>query len=720
MIDQSVLNYFFEKEQNSQVIIEPPGKIVYANESFIALLKKKSIDIQDKDFWDLEKLGDLKILLKAGGTIQETIMGGKDTSVLATIETSTEKIDVKLLIIPYFDELNTLKFVSVTFNNITEFVEETRLYHSLFEKGQVAQVVLDNNFIILDMNDAFCNIVSYPRSRLHNMNFKEFKEKKMLEYLYDEGETIVDAERLRRPVKAQTAWKASNGTHFVERYVTPFYNEKGILIRWYIIYNEITELKNKLDEVESLKNRSNTIINENPYPTLVWNSDLIVTAMNNAALNLMGFSQSEIGKISHLDFKYKNQTGASVADTFKSGKPSVGEAVIEFKTGIKTLERHTIPLIDNFGKVTDVVSVYYDLTYQKKALNEIIQVIKTAESGDLTTRTNEKEYSGDFLEICSGINKILEIITKPFQLFQEELIGIASNSEEVNASVEEVSAGTKLLAEHSNALSHNSEQGEEGVKQILRAMEDMSVTVSEIATKSDSVARLATSAEERSKSGVQLAKNTASAMEGITRSSEEVDTIVTDIRGEMDQIGKIVKLISDIANQTNLLALNAAIEAARAGEAGRGFAVVAAEVKSLAQESRQSAENIAEMINSLQMKSQKAAEAVNQSVINVTDGNTSLSETITAFTNIAESIVNINHNVTEMAAVTEEQAASVEEITASVNEVATLLNDTVRKAIDSSAATEEASSALSQIEQAIQTVTVSVDTLSREVSKFKM
>ena len=84
----------------------------------------------------------------------------------------------------------------------------------------------------------------------------------------------------------------------------------------------------------------------------------------------------------------------------------------------------------------------------------------------------------------------------------------------------------------------------------------MSVTVSEIATKSDSVARLATSAEERSKSGVQLAKNTASAMEGITRSSEEVDTIVTDIRGEMDQIGKIVKLISDIANQTNLLALN--------------------------------------------------------------------------------------------------------------------------------------------------------------------
>ena len=99
-------------------------------------------------------------------------------------------------------------------------------------------------------------------------------------------------------------------------------------------------------------------------------------------------------------------------------------------------------------------------------------------------------------------------------------------------------------------------------------------------------------------------------MESITKSSSEVEHIIGAIRSEMDQIRKIVNIITDLANQTNLLALNAAIEAARAGDAGRGFAVVASEVKALAQESRISAESIADMIMGLERKSDDAAQAI--------------------------------------------------------------------------------------------------------------
>jgi PAS domain S-box-containing protein len=720
MVEPSIFEYFFEKSENAQVILDQNGMIISTSESFATLVKTANDQLINQNIRDLERRGVLKILHLTGGSVEDALRDRKKTAGIATIQTPSGKYEVKLQSTPYSDPQNTLRYVCVTYSDITDISDNYRLYHSLFEKCQVAQVVLSADFTILDMNDAFCTITGYPRDRLSNMNFKDFRNKKMLEYLYEEGENIADAERLKRPVKAHTAWIASNGTHVADRYVTPFYDENGDLKNWYIIYNEVTELKNKLDEVEILKNRSNAVINENPYAILVWNPDLTIATMNNAALTLMGFSASDVGRISVRDFKYLSQSGTGVADTFKSGKPAVGEAVIDFKTGIKTLERHNIPLTDNTGTVTNVLSVYYDLTYQKQAINEIVRVIQAAETGDLTARTNEKDYTGDFYEICRGINQILDVVIDPFRVFQKEMIGIASGAEEVNASVEEVSAGTKLLAQHSTALSHNSEQGEEGVRQILRAMEDMSITVSNIASKSDSVARLAISAEEKSRLGIQLAKNTETAMEGITRTSTEVDTIVGDIRNQMDQIGKIVKLISDIASQTNLLALNAAIEAARAGDAGRGFAVVAAEVKSLAQESRQSAESIAEMINSLQQKSQKAADAVSSSVTNVKEGNASLSETITAFTSIADSIEDISKNVTDMASVTEEQAASVEEITASVNEVASLLSNTVRQAIDSSAATEEASAALAQIEQAVQTVAVSVDTISSEMARFKI
>lgn len=592
-------------------------------------------------------------------------------------------------------------------------IEKDR-YESLFRHNPNPILIWNTDLQVIDTNDAFVKKTGYSRDKALSLKLSDFV------YLDRKGDGIQETLRDKAMKTGEATFQFPAGVLSWVRYTIPILNEQGGIRTILSVYNDVTELKRELDEIENLKNQSNTIIDENPYPMLVWDPKLNVTAINKAALNLMGFTASDIGKISVRDFNYVSQTGTGVADTFKTGSASQGEAVIRFSTGVKTLERHNIPLRDKSGTVAFVLSVYYDLTNQKLAIEDILKVIQTAEKGDLTARTDEKRYTGDFYEISRGINQILAIITNPFQVFKDKILDIASGAEEVNASVEEVSAGTNLLAENSNNLSHNTEQGEEGVQQILRAMEDLSTTVSNLALNSESVARLATSAEEKGRLGIELAQNTEHAMEGITRTSAEVDTIVNEIRSQMDQIGKIVKLISDIANQTNLLALNAAIEAARAGEAGRGFAVVAAEVKSLAQESRQSAESIADMISALQAQSQKAAEAVSSSVANVQEGNASLAETITAFTSIAESIEDISQNAQNMASVTEEQAASVEEITASVNEVSTLLKSTVNQALDSSAATEEASAALAQIVKAIADVSQSVEMVSIEMARFKV
>ena len=127
---------------------------------------------------------------------------------------------------------------------------------------------------------------------------------------------------------------------------------------------------------------------------------------------------------------------------------------------------------------------------------------------------------------------------------------------------------------------------------------------------------------------MELAQKTEQGMQGITKSSNDVNQIIGEIKGQMDKISEIVNLITDLANQTNLLALNAAIEAARAGDAGRGFAVVATEVKSLAVESRASAERISEMIDNLQKQTQNAVDAVSASNAGVKEGSEALHETL--------------------------------------------------------------------------------------------
>ncbi|WP_239441542.1 methyl-accepting chemotaxis protein [Methanospirillum hungatei] len=354
-------------------------------------------------------------------------------------------------------------------------------------------------------------------------------------------------------------------------------------------------------------------------------------------------------------------------------------------------------------------------------VNEALRVSKEYANSNFTARVDPSlKVSGDWVEFKDALNNIGIQISAAVGLINKQLLDLASNAEEATASIEEVSAGAQQIAKNAGEVSSNAIRGEDGIHQVLKAMEDLNTTVAEVSRRAEEVSSTATAANGYAKNGVELAQKSETAMEEIKRSSSEVDQIVKDINQQMDEIGKIVRLISDIANQTNLLALNAAIEAARAGEAGRGFAVVAAEVKSLAQDSRQSAENIADMIMALQTKAKKANDAMGHAGETVAMGSSALSETLGAFEQIAASIDDITRNATDVASSSEEQAASVEEVTASINEVSGLVQNTAKEAGDAAAATQEASASIDQISKIVANVNEIVEIVSSEMAKFKI
>jgi methyl-accepting chemotaxis protein len=251
-------------------------------------------------------------------------------------------------------------------------------------------------------------------------------------------------------------------------------------------------------------------------------------------------------------------------------------------------------------------------------------------------------------------------------------------------------------------------------------MDDLSNTVSSVAAKAEQASVMARQTVDLSEKGVTLAGKAEKGMEGIMASVDETSGIITDITGQMEEIGKIVDVITGIAEQTGLLALNAAIEAARAGDAGMGFAVVADEVKSLALESQKSAENIAGIIGNLQKKSHLVSESMKSSATEVKAGNEAVGETLQVFNQIVEAVNVVHGNMAEVAAATEEQAAAVEEITASVNEVGNLVQQTAKEAVDSAAATEEVTASIDQITHALSEAVVAVQNISDEMDKFKV
>jgi methyl-accepting chemotaxis protein len=356
-----------------------------------------------------------------------------------------------------------------------------------------------------------------------------------------------------------------------------------------------------------------------------------------------------------------------------------------------------------------------------KPVNEAMNVSNEYAQGNFTARFDEKiSVQGDFVTFKQGLNNIGIQVSKALVSINQQVGDLAASAEEANASVEEVSAGSAQVAKNASGVSINAEKATQGIEQVQRAMEDLSHTVQDVATKSEMVAKLVQDTTTFSQEGMELAKKIEKGMQGITRSSSDVNQIIGEIKSQMDKISEIVNLITDLANQTNLLALNAAIEAARAGDAGRGFAVVATEVKSLAVESAASAERIAGMIQNLQRQTESAVNAVSASNVGVKEGSEALQETLDSFNKIVTAIDKISQNVSEVAAAAEEQAASVEEVTASVNEVGGLMQNTTSEATDAAAASEESSAAIDQITKVVANVNAIVDKVTKEVSRFRV
>ncbi|KUK69978.1 MAG: Methyl-accepting chemotaxis sensory transducer with Pas/Pac sensor [Methanocalculus sp. 52_23] len=365
--------------------------------------------------------------------------------------------------------------------------------------------------------------------------------------------------------------------------------------------------------------------------------------------------------------------------------------------------------LDRMGKVLN------------NTVKEITRVASAFADGDFTAHIDEKlNVRGDLIAVKNALNKVSIDVSRLIAGSNRLMEAMVEAANEAETSIDEVSTGTQQIAKSTGNVSGHIEKATESAQQVLQAMEDLSAAVQEVTASAESVAILSRKADEQSQEGTKIARRADAGMAEITTATAEIDGIIRDINTQMAEIGKIVGVISDLANQTNLLALNAAIEAARAGDAGRGFAVVAAEVKALATESRSSAEHITEMIGNLRSGAEKASNAMKTANSVVKDGSDQMQQTILAFNEIVDSVGKISRSIEEVASATEEQAATVEEITASIHEVAALMERTAQEAGDTAASTEEVSASIDEVASMVARVTeISQETLEAN-RKFKV
>jgi len=174
----------------------------------------------------------------------------------------------------------------------------------------------------------------------------------------------------------------------------------------------------------------------------------------------------------------------------------------------------------------------------------------------------------------------------------------------------EVNSSVAAVAGRSDAMARSAEGMSTALQSVSKRSSDVAAAVGDA---TQSVEACAAAVEELTASVndiLQHVDRSRNVSQQAVDEARQTTEIVQGLAAAAQQIGNIVKLISDVAGQTNLLALNATIEAARAGAAGKGFAVVASEVKSLASQTAKATDDIAQQVANIQRISQDAGRAI--------------------------------------------------------------------------------------------------------------
>jgi len=272
-------------------------------------------------------------------------------------------------------------------------------------------------------------------------------------------------------------------------------------------------------------------------------------------------------------------------------------------------------------------------------------------SGDLGLRANIKQ------------NDEIGMMAVAFDAMMEKLHDFVS----------EVRNAIDKLADASNRLGNITEETKEDVikeqtqtEEVSTAITEMSASTQEVARNSQQAAQAAQEADAETVTGKQVVNETISSINKLAVEVESAEKVIHKLEQDSDGIGRVLDVIRDIAEQTNLLALNAAIEAARAGEQGRGFAVVADEVRTLAQRTQESTQEIQQMIENLQHGARNAVSVMTNGRAQTESSVKQAAKAGTSLEAIANAVVKIRDMNIQIASAAEEQNSVAEEINRSV------------------------------------------------------
>ncbi|MGN7476954.1 methyl-accepting chemotaxis protein [Solibacillus silvestris] len=355
-----------------------------------------------------------------------------------------------------------------------------------------------------------------------------------------------------------------------------------------------------------------------------------------------------------------------------------------------------------------------------KPVGKMTNALEEIAKGNLAMQPLQIKNKDEIGVMGQSFNAMLADLRNIVSNVNDSSMQVAANAEELSASSQQSLASSQMVAKSAEHQLNTSTEQSRYMDASIVSMNELRTSIDQISGDNEQMLYATTDVKELIDQGAMSIQNVVDQMETIHDTFKDTTTMMHTMAQHSNSIQNITSIITDIADQTNLLALNAAIEAARAGEHGKGFAVVAEEVRKLAEQSKNSATKIGNMVQQIQQTSNDATKTIVEGGVKVDEGMEKTSESLRVFHSIETGIGEVVYRVESVSAAVEEIQAMTGSVTDSVKHVQELAARTADTASDTSAATEEQLAATEEISHNAYSLSELAEQLQHEVSHFKL
>ncbi|MED2942602.1 HAMP domain-containing methyl-accepting chemotaxis protein [Bacillus swezeyi] len=354
-----------------------------------------------------------------------------------------------------------------------------------------------------------------------------------------------------------------------------------------------------------------------------------------------------------------------------------------------------------------------------KPIKDIQALFAQTEQGDFTvegTYQSKDELgllTASFNKMVTGVRAIIETVG-------ETSHQVASSSQQLSASADESTKASEYISTTIQELAAGSEQQADSVENSRTVIKGMTEFAGRISSNAEKAAATADQTAQMSLEGTKAINKVSVQMQSINETVVSLSEAFKHLTERSNEIGNITEVITSIAEQTNLLALNAAIEAARAGEQGKGFAVVADEVRTLAEQSARSAEQITKLIAIIQNDTKQTMNTVISATGEVKEGLVVVNEAGGAFHKIENSITEVVTQINDVTNLVKNLTAGTSEIETAITGVKEVAETAAESTQTVSAATQEQLASMEEIAAASQILAQNAEELQHLIQKFKI